>query len=407
MRLLFVVQRFGDDVAGGAERATLEYAVRLAARGHEVEVATSRALGYVDWADHYPFGREQYQGVTVHRFPVSAPRSDARFAPLNLRVPWYPYGTPRVLERQWLHAQGPHLPHLAPWLREHGPHFDVVVGCTYLYEPTWVTIATLAGVVPTALFPFAHDEPPLRLGIFEELLGLPDAYGFLTEEEAALVRRRARRTTPGTVTGVGVDLDVDVSAAEVAGFRAAHGLGDRPYLLFLGRVDPAKGSLELADNFAAYKERQPSDLALVFLGDPVGGRFDRPDMFFTGWVDEAAKHAAIEGSLALVHPSYFESFSIVLCEAWAQRRPAVVNAHCEVLAGQARRSGGALPYRGFAQFEAALDMLVESPALAAALGADGRAYVEQRYRWDDVVDRVELVLDDARRAFAASVRSAS
>ena len=38
MRILSVVQRYGDEVAGGAERHCRELATRLAARGHEVDV---------------------------------------------------------------------------------------------------------------------------------------------------------------------------------------------------------------------------------------------------------------------------------------------------------------------------------------------------------------------------------
>lgn len=406
MRLCFVVQRFGEDVPGGAERATLEYAVRLAARGHDVEVVTSRALGYVDWADHYPPGRSVHRGVVVHRLPISAPRDNERFGPLNLRIPWRPTASPRFMERQWLQAQGPHLPHLAGWLRARVGRLDAVVLCTYLYEPTWAGARAVAGLVPTALFPFAHDEPPLRLGVFDEVLGLPDAFGFLTEEEEALVRRRHRRAAPGVVTGVGVDTDVAVAAGDVGRFRAAHGLGDRPYLLFVGRVDPAKGSTELAEYHAAYAARHEVAPDLVYLGDPVGGRFDGPGVVFTGWVDEATKHAALAGCAALVQPSYFESFSIVLCEAWAHGRPALVNGECDVLRGQALRSGGAVPYHGYAQFEAALELLLADPVRAAGIGADGRRYVERRYRWDAVVDRVEEVVAAAVDAFAARAAGA-
>ena len=92
----------------------------------------------------------------------------------------------------------------------------------------------------------------------------------------------------------------------------------------------------------------------------------------TGAVDESTKDAAIAGCLALVQPSYFESFSIVLCEAWAHRRPAIVQGRCEVLLGQARRSGGAIPYVGYGELEAAIELLGGDPALRAELGAAGR-----------------------------------
>ena len=84
---------------------------------------------------------------------------------------------------------------------------------------------------------------------------------------------------------------------------------------------------------------------------------------------------------------------MVLLEAWAHRRPTSLQGRCDVLVGQARRSGGAIPYVGFAEFEAAVEMLVEDPALADTMGAAGRAYVEREYTWDTVLDRYEALLE--------------
>ena len=128
------------------------------------------------------------------------------------------------------------------------------------------------------------------------------------------------------------------------------------------------------------------------MGDPVLPLDTHPDVISTGFVSEAAKRTAMRDAIALVHPSYFESFSLVLCEAWVQRTAALVQGRCAVLAGQARRSGGAIPYTGFAQFEAAIDRLWADPPLRTRLGLAGRRYVEQRYRWEDVLDRYESFL---------------
>jgi glycosyltransferase involved in cell wall biosynthesis len=83
---------------------------------------------------------------------------------------------------------------------------------------------------------------------------------------------------------------------------------------------------------------------------------------------------------------------MVLAEAFAQGRPALVQRRCSVLLGHARRSNGALPYAGFAEFEAALDRLVGDPVLVEAMGRNGRRYVEQTYTWDLVLDRYEALL---------------
>lgn len=394
MRPLFVVQRYGAEVAGGAEQCCREFATRLARRGHEVQVLTSCAASYVDWANSYPSGTDELDGVVLHRLPVRRPRETRLFAPLHQRVVTGRKPVPFYLQREWMRLQGPEVTGLAPWLEEHARDYDVVVFFTYLYETTFVGLPVAAHLRPTLLHPTAHDEPPLSLNLFDIIFRVPDALGFLTEEEQDLVERRFHWSGPSCVTGVGVEVD---RPGDDKAFRAAFGVGERPYLLFVGRVDPHKGSQELYEYFLAYKRRNRSDLALVVLGEQVSELPAHPDVVRTGFVDEATRRGALTGALAAVVPSYFESFSMVLTEAWAERKAALVQGRCAVLAGQARRSGGAIPYGGFAEFEVAVDAIVSDRALARALGEAGRRYVEERYRWDDVLDRYErqlrLVMD--------------
>ena len=71
------------------------------------------------------------------------------------------------------------------------------------------------------------------------------------------------------------------------GFRAAHPvLGSTPYLLYVGRMDPGKGALELYDFFVTYQRRNRSDLKLVFLGDPLRGCPRAPIVLVTGFVED-------------------------------------------------------------------------------------------------------------------------
>ena len=56
MRVLYVVPRYGPLAAGGAEGACRSFATRMAARGHSVEVVTSCATSYLDWANVLPSG---------------------------------------------------------------------------------------------------------------------------------------------------------------------------------------------------------------------------------------------------------------------------------------------------------------------------------------------------------------
>ncbi|HEY2331829.1 MAG TPA: glycosyltransferase family 4 protein [Acidimicrobiales bacterium] len=390
MRICLTVQRYGEDVAGGAETWSRMIGEHLVERGHEVSVLTSCAQSYVTWANEYPPGASDLNGVTVHRLPVDQPRHPLLFGPLNARVVWGNRPVPMSLQRHWLRVQGPWLPEQPSWYRSHTGDFDVHVFFTYLYAPTAEGIRVAAASAPTVLHPTAHDEPPFWLPIFDHEFHDATALAFATPEEEELVRRRSGTASPGEVIGIGMDLD---EAGDAGRFRRRFGLGDDPFLLFLGRVDPNKGSDEIVDYFLAYQQRNPSDLRLVIVGDAVTRPPESDKIVVTGYVDDQTRIDALAACTVFVQPSYFESFSMALAEAWVHRKPALVQGRCDVLLGQATRSQGGLPYRGFAEFEAALDVLMAQPGLAAALGRAGRNYVDRHYSWPVVMDRYEALLD--------------
>ncbi len=389
MKLLFVVQRYGADIAGGAEQACRMFAERFAAAGHEVTVVSTSARNYTDWANELPEGETELNGVRVLRERVAQQRDPALFGPFYQRVIGRP-SAPLALQREWLRSQGPWSPALVERLGVEAPAHDVAIFFTYLYWPSWAGLRALSGLVPTVLHPCAHDEPPLYLPVFDELFDHADAFAYFTEEEQELVVGRFGNGRPSIITGIGMDLDVE---GEPGRFRSAHGITD-PYLLFLGRVDPGKGSTEIYDYFTTYKQRNPGPLKLVIMGDPVLRPEDHPDIVITGFVDDQTKQDGLAGTLALVQPSYFESFSMALTECWSHPRPALVQGRCAVLRGQAERSRGAIPYEGFAEFEAALDLLQADPDLGAAMGRAGRAYVEERYEWNALIPRYERFLHE-------------
>jgi glycosyltransferase involved in cell wall biosynthesis len=299
-----------------------------------------------------------------------------------------------------MREQGPWSPDLTTWIGHNARRFDCVVCCTYLYWTTWATLETLRGQVPIVLHPAVHDEPPLRLSLFDAAFRIPDAFALFTPEEADVIKARFRFDPPGAVVGIGVE----AGTGDGARFRARYGLGDAPYLLYVGRIDPGKGALVLVDMFRAYKERHADDLRLVMVGDDLMKLPERDDMLVTGFVDYQTRDDALAGAFALAQPSFFESFSMILTEAFAIGRPALVEGRCAVLRGHAERSGAALPYENFGEFEAALELLLADAALADAMGAAGRAYVEREYTWDVVLDRYEALL---ARTVASGVRVGS
>ena len=389
---------------GGSEAAARAFSEHLVRRGHEVEVVTSCAQSYVDWANVYEPGTEELNGVIIHRLPVTELRRPEKFGPLHNWMINGPAPAPLFEQHRWSKHMGPDLVDLPGWMSRNIDRFDLAVFMTYLYSTTTRALPIASGRLPCIMQPTAHDEPPIWIRLYDSLFRLPDAFLFFTPEEREVVRRRFHIEPIGETIGIGIDLD---PATSVERFRTEMQLGEGPYLLYVGRIDTVKGSRETYEFFIEYKRRNPGPLKFVFVGEKVSDMPTHPDVVFTGFVDEPTKRNALAGALSLVQPSRFESFSIVLCESWVQSRPAIVHADSEVMLGQAKRSGGAVPYRGFAEFEAAVDLLLDNPELADRMGANGRRYVVDRYRWDAVMEGFETAARVALERFAKRARAGS
>ena len=152
-------------------------------------------------------------------------------------------------------------------------------------------------------------------------------------------------------------------------------------------MDGHKGTTLLAEYFARYKERHPGPLRLVLAGPVVDAPPTHPDVDVLGPVSEEEKWALLSEARALVSPSPWEAFSLVVAEAWSARTPVLVNAGCAATVEHCRRSGGGVTFAGYGEFEVAVDRLVGDPDFGQALGRRGRAYVDARFRWPHVVAR--------------------
>src|SRR5262249_32955024 len=113
-----------------------------------------------------------------------------------------------------------------------------------------------------------------------------------------------------------------------------------------------------------------------------------------GFVDEQEKGDALAAASVFVMPSAHESFSIVCLEAWQRGRPVLGNARSEVVRDHVRASRGGLYYDGPAEYAAALEYLLDRPALRARMGRNGQRYVTENYAWPRVDATYDRVIAD-------------
>jgi glycosyltransferase involved in cell wall biosynthesis len=384
MKLAFVVQRYGADISGGAELHCRWIAEHMGER-HDVEVLTTRAFDYVTWKNHYPRGTAVANGVPVRRFSVTRPRRPDRFGRIqNLVLS----GEHREAdERRWLDEEGPRSPALLRYVRRHRRDYDYFFFFSYRYYHSFWGIQAVPE--KSILIPTAERDPVIHLRLFRDLFTLPRAIVYNSHEERAMINLVSRNEdVPGDVVGVG---SVVPPASDAARFRARHGVeGD--YVLYIGRIDENKGFPALFDHFLRFKAETGSPIRLVLVGSTIMDIPAHPDIRHLGFLEEQDKFDALDGALALMMPSLYESLSMVTLEAWALGKPVLANARCEVLKGQCLRSNAGLFYSGYAEFKEALALVLGSANLRRALGENGRAYFAAHYTWDRIVAKYEALL---------------
>lgn len=378
-KIVFVVQRYGEDVNGGAELHCRQLVERVQGKA-DLTVLTSCAKDHFSWRNEYEEGESNLNGVRVLRFPVDFERDAAEFEELSRRA--FADKGDLDLGSEWMRAQGPYSTALIDYVEQNSAEFDAIVFFTYLYAGTFFGMQKVHGS-KVFLIPTAHDEEPIYLDIFKEVFERPDGVIFNSLEEKGFVEGRFG-DLPSIVTGAGVDFP-DGYDPDIDGFLKKYGVSD--YLLYIGRIEEGKGCGDLFENFLKYKKEYPSDLKLVLIGKENMEIPDSKDIVSLGFLSDSDKFDSIYGSKFVVIPSRYESLSLILLEAFKCGKPVLVNGKSDVLKAHCLRSNGGLFYSDYFEFLESMNFLMNNQNLLMDLGENGRNYVEENYNWDDIVEK--------------------
>lgn len=397
MKLAFVVQRYGADIAGGSENHCRELAQRLSVR-HEITVLSTCARDYVTWENVLSPGESRDGQVRLIRFPSTHRRRMKEFAELSDVIS---DGATPEEEEAWFGENGPIVPGLLDHLRQHGATYDLVLFWTFRYYPSFFGLPLVAD--RAILVPTAEEDQVITLGILEEFFRTPAGYVFMTPEEEELVSARAGRSLEPSAT-IGIGIEPPVRSPDTRALLDAQKIPSE-FVLYLGRIDRNKGCHTLVDYFQDFAAHDTA-VSLVLAGPAKMQIPTHPRIRALGYVSDDMRAALLSHALALVVPSPYESLSIVLLEAWNHGVPALVNEFCKVLRGQVRRANGGLYYRSSREFSEALTFLRAHPRERETLGRSGQAYVEREYRWPVVTARLEALLETVRARSATATAAA-
>ncbi|HAF27227.1 MAG TPA: hexosyltransferase [Lachnospiraceae bacterium] len=406
MKIAMVIQRYGTEVNGGAEMLALKMAEHINDKC-DITVITTCAKDYDTWKNEYPKGESKVNGVKVLRFPVKKERNLFWYKQID-RVRKYSPIFPKFLEELWLKMQGPYTPECIEYIKANKDEYDCFIFVTYLY---YTSVKGLPVVKEKSIFiPAAHDEPFLKMKTYKKLFESPAAFWFNAREEEDLVKDKFDvEGICSRVGGMGIEVpdinDSDKVNPESFCEKYKDRLKNDPYVIYVGRIDYGKNCHKLFDDFMKIKDglsvekpedtkiaEELKDLRLVLLGKPMIDIPERNDIVSLGFVSEKDKYDAMAGAVALILPSEFESFSIVVLESMALKVPVIVNGDCAVTSSHCKKSGAGFTYKDPEELKDKIMTLMSDEELRRQMGEKGAEYVRENYRWDVITDRfMELV----------------
>lgn len=206
----------------------------------------------------------------------------------------------------------------------------------------------------------------------------------------------------------GVDTEAFHPGAGGAEVRAQHGLSDRPVVVCVSRLVPRKGQDVLVRALPAVQARVPGATLLLVGGGPDLVRLRRlaaetgvaDDVVLTGSVPWAELPAHYDAGDVFAMPCRsrragleVEGLGIVFLEASASGLPVVAGrsggSPDAVLNGRTGHVVDGASVRDVADRVAGL---LADPSRAASMGAAGRTWVREQWRWDVLAARLRALL---------------
>jgi len=156
---------------------------------------------------------------------------------------------------------------------------------------------------------------------------------------------------------------------------------ERPYLLYVGRLEKKKNTPLLVEAFALWRESHPGRALKLLLVGNAGFGFDEvnyvieefgltKEVIMPGWVSEADLPYITAAAAAFIMPSRYEGFGIPILEAMACGVPAAVS-ELPVFREVAGDAALYFDQNDKQAMAAAIERIVGDEALRAALRAKG------------------------------------
>jgi alpha-1,3-rhamnosyl/mannosyltransferase len=159
----------------------------------------------------------------------------------------------------------------------------------------------------------------------------------------------------------------------------------RPYVLYVGTIEPRKNLNALLDAWSLLRAELRHKFELVFAGPAAWGDKDtlnriRAQATYLGYVPEPDLPGLTAGAVAFAYPSLYEGFGFPIVQAMAAGTP-VLTSNTSCLPEIAGEAAMLVDPRSPAEIASGLTRLLESDNLRADLSVRGRERASI-FRWD-------------------------
>lgn len=181
-------------------------------------------------------------------------------------------------------------------------------------------------------------------------------------------------------------IEVIYSGVPEVYFGAQPRPAERPYVLFLGTIEPRKNLDTLLDAWQATRLRNDFDLVVAgasgwsSLKTLTRLKSGMPEVRYLGYVPEDELPGLTAGATAFVYPSLYEGFGFPVAQAMAAGVP-VITSNTSCLPEIAGEGALLVDPRSPAEIQSAIEKLLTSPSLQQQLRTAALARAQQ-YRWE-------------------------
>ncbi len=292
-------------------------------------------------------------------------------------------------ELNYLKKIGPYSSNLFNFLSKNKENFDIFIFIGYANPITYFGLPLVKE--KSILIPLTHKEPILYLSIFDELFRQSKIIGFSSVGEKEIIKKRFKKLPK--LTQIGIYPEEFKSKINFQFIKNRYNLFN-PYILFIGRTEPYKGIYDLIDFFLKFKSARKNNIELIIIGEKLFPIETNKNIKFLGILSEEEKTILIKNSLFLVNPSWYESLSLTILEAWQQKKPVLVYGLNEILKKQILLSKGGLIYENYQEFENNMVKLIKNPNLRKQLGKNGYLFYYNNYRKKIIKEKLEKIIND-------------